>query len=204
MKVPGILKNKYVCYALMALAALNVIGYLTVKAWECLALFVLTAYSAHCYCGNKSCSILAALFVANFVFGCGRVKEGFMDAFKNPIEHLQNARDSLFRAREGFEATAQNCCQAGTDKLKAGLSTTHDADHSESAQAKCTAAADICANFGAAVDAVSKSPDTQDAVLGVGGDAAVAAADEAADIAKAAGAGQGGSTEKGTSFGNIF
>ena len=93
MKVPAILKNKYVCYALMALASLNVIGYLTVKAWECLALFTLTAYSCYCYCNNVSCSILAALFVANFVFGCGRVKEGFEDAMKGPVEHMNDVAD---------------------------------------------------------------------------------------------------------------
>ena len=93
MKVPAILKNKYVCYALMALASLNVIGYLTVKAWECLALFTLTAYGAHCYCKNVSCAILAALFVANFVFGCGRVKEGFEDAMKGPVEHMNDVAD---------------------------------------------------------------------------------------------------------------
>ena len=62
MKVPALLKNKYVCYALMALAALNVIGYVTVKAWECLALFALAGYSAHCYCNNVSVAIIAALF----------------------------------------------------------------------------------------------------------------------------------------------
>jgi hypothetical protein len=94
MKVPAILKNKYVCYALMALASLNVIGYLTVKAWECLALFTLTAYGAHCYCKNVSCAILAALFVANFVFGCGRVKEGFTDAMKGPVEHMVEAAEN--------------------------------------------------------------------------------------------------------------
>lgn len=98
MKVPAILKNKYVCYALMALASLNVIGYLTVKAWECLALFTLTAYSAHCYCKNVSCAILAALFVANFVFGCGRVKEGFEDAMKGPAEHMADAANSADEA----------------------------------------------------------------------------------------------------------
>ena len=98
MKVPGILKNKYVCYALMALAALNVIGYLTVKAWECLALFALTAYSVHSYCGDKSLAILAALFVANFIFGCGRVKEGFEDALKGTAEHMQDAANSALIA----------------------------------------------------------------------------------------------------------
>jgi len=138
MKVPGILKNKYVCYALMALAALNVIGYLTVKAWECLALFVLAGYSAYCYCKDKSCAILAALFVANFVFGCGRVKEGFADAFKGPMEHLQNARLSLFRAREGFEATDETCGEG-------------------SQAAQCKAAGLICGDADAAVQAAQQT-----------------------------------------------
>ena len=79
MKLPGFLNNKVLFYALAVLAGLNVVGYLSVRAYECLALFVLTAYSAQCYCKNKSASILAALFVANFVFGCGRVKEGFQE-----------------------------------------------------------------------------------------------------------------------------
>jgi len=100
MKVPAILKNKYVCYALMALASLNVIGYLTVKAWECLALFTLTAYSCYCYCNNVSCSILAALFVANFVFGCGRVKEGFTDAMAGPVEKTTEAATLLREASD--------------------------------------------------------------------------------------------------------
>ena len=77
MKLPGFLNNKYLFYVLAVLAGLNVLGYITVKAWECLALFLLTAYSAQCYCKNKSASILAALFVSNFVFGCGRVKRKF-------------------------------------------------------------------------------------------------------------------------------
>ena len=82
MKVPAVLKNKYLFYALAVLAALNVVGYASVKAYECLALFLLAGYGMHCYCSNKSLSILAALFVANFVFGCGRVKEGFEEAMK--------------------------------------------------------------------------------------------------------------------------
>jgi hypothetical protein len=109
MKVPAILKNKYVCYALMALASLNVIGYLTVKAWECLALFTLTAYSCYCYCNNVSCSILAALFVANFVFGCGRVKEGFTDAMKGPVEKMTEA------AGLAGEASAETSGSASDD-----------------------------------------------------------------------------------------
>jgi hypothetical protein len=111
MKVPALLKNKYVCYALMALATLNVIGYVTVRAWECLALFALAGYSCYCYCKNKSCSILAALFIANFVFGCGRVKEGFEDAFKGPVEHLE---DSATSAATGADQLEENPATSGT------------------------------------------------------------------------------------------
>lgn len=110
MKVPALLKNKYVCYALMALAALNVIGYVTVKAWECLALFALAGYSAHCYCNNVSLAILAALFVANFVFGCGRVKEGFEDAMKGPVEKMTEAADLLEGAANDCADKAQADC----------------------------------------------------------------------------------------------
>ena len=115
MKVPALLKNKYVFYGLAVLAVLNVVGYVSVRAYECLALFVLTAYSAHCYCKNESCAILAALFVANFVFGCGRVKEGFEEAMKAPEDLLKDAAEAASKAgeqlsmQEGNEPAIQAC-----------------------------------------------------------------------------------------------
>ena len=119
MKVPALLKNKYVCYALMALAALNIIGYVTVKAWECLALFSLAGYSAHCYCKNVSLAILAALFVANFVFGCGRVKEGFEDAMAGPAEKAAEAatllREAAGECRKKEGAPEGTNCEANSD-----------------------------------------------------------------------------------------
>ena len=114
MKVPALLKNKYVCYALMALAALNIIGYVTVKAWECLALFSLAGYSAHCYCKNVSLAILAALFVANFVFGCGRVKEGFEDALAGPVEKMAEASGLLREAKaQCSDHSDKDACAGG-------------------------------------------------------------------------------------------
>ena len=114
MKVPGILKNKYVFYALAALAVLNVVGYVSVQAWECLALFSLTAYSAHCYCNNKACAILAALFVANFVFGCGRVKAGMEDMLKSAEDHMADVVAAADKASEkaeteGMREGAETC-----------------------------------------------------------------------------------------------
>ena len=112
LKVPAILKNKYVCWALMALAGLNVVGYVTVKAWECLALFLLTAYSAKCYCKSTGLAIIAALFVANFVFGCGRVKEGMEDMMKDDDEKAKEAADKL-------EEVAENQAKEGDDDAAA-------------------------------------------------------------------------------------
>ena len=118
MKVPSLLKNKYVFYGLAVLAVMNVIGYVSVRAYECLALFVLTAYSAHCYCKNESLAVLAALFVANFVFGCGRVKEGFEEAINGPGEHLEKAKEEAKKAvdkcldnkdKEACEKAADGC-----------------------------------------------------------------------------------------------
>jgi len=99
---------------LAVLAALNVIGYASVKAYECLALFLLTGYGMHCYCSNKSLAILAALFVANFVFGCGRVKEGFEEAMKAPGDLLKDAANAAAEAggqlaKEGAAGMVEKC-----------------------------------------------------------------------------------------------
>jgi len=103
MKLPGFLSNRYVFYALATLAVLNIVGYVSVKAWECLVLFVLTAYSTQCYNKNKSVSILAALFVANFVFGCGRLKEGFKSLTDGPVEKSEKAKEAAGEARTACE-----------------------------------------------------------------------------------------------------
>ena len=122
MKVPAVLKNKYLFYALAVLAALNVIGYASVKAYECLALFLLAGYGMHCYCKNKSLAILAALFVANFVFGCGRVKEGFEEAMKAPEDLLKDAAEAAEKAggmleQEGNAQMADVCASVSGTAL---------------------------------------------------------------------------------------
>ena len=76
----------------------------------------------HCYCSNKSLSILAALFVANFVFGCGRVKEGFEEAMKEPADLLKDAASAAAQAggqlvTEGADDDQIKACSAITGAL---------------------------------------------------------------------------------------
>ena len=167
MKVPAVLKNKYLFYALAVLAALNVIGYASVKAYECLALFLLAGYGMHCYCNNKSLSILAALFVANFVFGCGRVKEGFEEAMKAPEDLLKDAADAAQKAgaqlgSEGMDEAADLC--AAVDVAASNASTLCVAAKKRDGNTPCDYQAGRCMKDGnpVAMLADGKTPTTKD------------------------------------------
>ena len=73
----SVLKNKYVLYAVSALAVLNVLGYLSIGSMECLGVFAVTALVCQQYNKNMTICLLAAIFAANVIFGCGRIKENF-------------------------------------------------------------------------------------------------------------------------------
>ncbi|RZD41459.1 MAG: hypothetical protein CXT73_04920 [Methanobacteriota archaeon] len=94
MKVPGIFNNKILCYAMLFLATMNIIGYLTTGAYECLLVFSVAYAGVNYLCKNQSCSILGALFAANFIWGCGRVKETFVETMKDSDAHMNDAADS--------------------------------------------------------------------------------------------------------------
>ena len=98
MKVPKIFNNEVVHYALIFLAVLNVVGYVAAKAYECLLLFGVGYYAANTYIKNVGVSILAALFLSNFVFGCGRVTESFIENMKGSREHMSDAKISAQKA----------------------------------------------------------------------------------------------------------
>jgi len=98
MKVPKIFNNEVVHYALIFLAVLNVVGYVAAKAYECLLLFGVGYYAANTYIKNVGVSILAALFLSNFVFGCGRVTESFIENMKGSREHMSDAKMSAQKA----------------------------------------------------------------------------------------------------------
>jgi len=124
MKLPGIFNNKILCYALLFLAVMNVIGYLTTAAYECLVVFGLAYYFAHCYLKNQSAAILVGLFSSNFLFGCGRVKETFVEANEDLSSSLEKiskkaskaANKAMVAAKEGMkkaELTKEQCTSGG-------------------------------------------------------------------------------------------
>ena len=67
MKVPGILKNKYVLYVLLVLALVNVLGYLAIQDYNSLALFVVLGLLSSYFSKNMAVNLLIAIVVTSFV-----------------------------------------------------------------------------------------------------------------------------------------
>jgi hypothetical protein len=103
-------KNKYVFYVVSLLAILNVLGYFSMRSWNCIVMFAAVAYATNCYANNKVIALLSGLFVANFVFGCNQVKENFVEAL-NPLEAVNTKLDD---AKEDIKTEAK--CAASNRK----------------------------------------------------------------------------------------
>ena len=128
MKVPAFFNNKIVKYVFLALAVLNVVGYLSTGSYECFLVFAVAYALTDNYCKNQSCSILGALFAANFVWGCGRVKESFIEAMKDSDGHSKDAAESATKA--ALEAMKEGAPNAD-DKVKLAEAATNQCKEDE-------------------------------------------------------------------------
>ena len=79
MKLEKILKSKLLFYVAVVLMIVNVVGYVRVGSMECVVIFAIATYISNHFTKNRAVDILAGLFIANILFGCGRVKEGFKE-----------------------------------------------------------------------------------------------------------------------------
>ena len=103
LTLQGVLKNKYLLYAVSALAVINVLGYLSIGSMECLGVFALSALVCQQYQKNMTICLLVALFAANVVFGCGRIKENFTEGATGEGEGANQQAQEV-------AATVADCC----------------------------------------------------------------------------------------------
>ena len=128
MKFDKIIKNKYLYYAACALAGINLLGYVTMSSMECILLFVAATYSANHFTKNRTLDIFIGLFVANVLFGCGRIKEGMSHGAGGSDHEVSGALEKAIEA----------CHKKGKDKkknLKPCLDAAHKA-HTEAIKNK--------------------------------------------------------------------
>jgi len=164
MKVPKIFNNEIVHYALIFLAVLNVVGYVASKAYECLLLFGVGYYAVNTHINNVGLSILAALFLSNFVFGCGRVKESFIEGMKGAKEHLMDASTSAqLGALDSFNDSVKKkdklCKEGFSSRIVEGLVTVADANQDQITKS----AVEIDNAAKSAIDALEEKKKAEDA-----------------------------------------
>lgn len=87
MKLDNLVKSKYFCYFTYALMVINLLGYVSTGAMECVVVFALATFACKsCLSKNMCLCIFGGLFVSNILFGCSKVKEGFEVAGKSKAE----------------------------------------------------------------------------------------------------------------------
>ena len=109
MKFDKIIKNKYLYYAACALAGINLLGYVTMSSMECILLFVAATYSANHFTKNRTLDIFIGLFVANVLFGCGRIKEGLVST-SDKTHNAEKLLETCHKMPEGDEK--KKCLEA--------------------------------------------------------------------------------------------
>lgn len=81
--VNKVLTNKYVLYVVLFLAITNVLGYLMVKDFESLALFISLGLITSYFSKNMIIIMGVAMFGTNVVFASNKIREGFQEGHKN-------------------------------------------------------------------------------------------------------------------------
>jgi len=114
-----LLNNKIVFYVVAALAIVNVAGYATTRSYTCLGAFAVSALVINHFLKNKVLALLGGLFVANFGYGCGRVRESFTEGVNHEGGKIQGKLDAALKAagenlenQESEQEVTQEQCEA--------------------------------------------------------------------------------------------
>ena len=104
MKVPGVLKNKYVLYVLLVVAIVNVLGYLAIQDYNSLALFVVIGLLSTYFSKNMAVNLLSAIVVTSFVAVNDKVLEGFKEGNTKAKDNKKKAATTSKAAKMATKA----------------------------------------------------------------------------------------------------
>jgi hypothetical protein len=108
-----LLQNKYVLYAVLVIAVLNIVGYLAVRNMDAVLFFILTGLLTTYFTRNMIIVLVICIVTTNFYIGTTRVISGFRSS---AVEGLKNAADD----EEETEGNANlKDDESGVDKKKA-------------------------------------------------------------------------------------
>ena len=123
MKLGKVLTSKYLYYMVLVFMSINILGYVSAGSMECLLLFAITYYVSNRFTKNRTVDIVVGLFVSNFLFGCGRVKEGFEGledkAGKLAAECDNKAKKECSAPKCRWDEKKKKCLQAAANNAAA-------------------------------------------------------------------------------------
>ena len=130
MKLPAILKNKYVLYAVLFFAITNVLGFLQRNDFESLTIFFAIGLLSTHFSKNMTVNLLVAMIGANVIKGSGFIREGFDGEKKAEKEEKKENADAVAYKLDGekcvkcTDSSAEGCnfSDAKCKTEKAGFS----------------------------------------------------------------------------------
>jgi len=101
LKLPAILKNKYVLYAVLFFAITNVLGFLQRKDFESLTIFIAIGLLSTHFSKNMAVNLIIAMIGANVIKGSGFIREGMKGDKKEKKEEMKEGADTVAYKLEG-------------------------------------------------------------------------------------------------------
>ena len=95
LKLPAILKNKYVLYAVLFFAITNVLGFLQRKDFESLTIFIAIGLLSTHFSKNMAVNLIIAMIGANVIKGSGFIREGMKGDKKEKKEEMKEGADKV-------------------------------------------------------------------------------------------------------------
>ena len=116
MKVPALLKNKNILYILLIIGIINILGYLTMKDYNSLALFVVMGLLSSYFSKNMAVNLLVAIIVTSCVAVNNKMREGFES---NDTDEADKAKDALKDTMDSVNEVVDNVSKKMNKKCKA-------------------------------------------------------------------------------------
>ena len=121
MKIPKLLKNTYVLYAVFLVALMNVLGYLMKQDYNSLVLFASIGVLSNYFCKNMTVSLLTAIVVTGLVTVRERFYEGFDEGVDEDEDDKKQKKPSAKTCAEDKECGEGSKCSDGICKKTDGM-----------------------------------------------------------------------------------
>ena len=105
MKVPMLLKNKYVLYSLLLIGVVNILGYIALEDYNSMALIIILGVLSSYFSKNMSVNLLIAIVGTSLVAINNKVTEGFVEG-KEAIPTLKTESKPTTESKPPTATTA--------------------------------------------------------------------------------------------------